>query len=305
MKLIGKHRESVVSFSFLTPFLLIFLVFMVFPVVYSFYLSLHKVIDLSNVFGGMKFVLLDNYLTLFKDTKFWWSLLMTLYYSALIIPGGISFSLLLAILLNNKLPFRNFYRSGFFLPYVLDMLVVGIIWVFIYSPHYGVLTKFLNFVGLTYFAKSGFLGNPVTVMPAVAFALILKGAGFGMILFLAALQNIPMSLYESASIDGASAWKQFQHITLPLLKPIILFMIITGTIGSLNAFTEIYAMTSGGPTVVVGGTAQGMTTVSGFYLYQKFDSLELGYAAAISYIIFFITLGISVINSKLLKPEDV
>ncbi|MBN2055234.1 sugar ABC transporter permease [bacterium] len=300
-----RFRNDIVSYGFLSPFLLVFALFLLFPVVYSLWLSLHRVVDLYDVFGGMKLVWFDNYIRLFKDGAFWWSLLMTLYYAALVIPGNIVLSLALAVVLNNRLPFRNLFRGGFFLPYVLDMLVVGIIWVFIYSPHYGVLTKALDIIGVTWFSETGFLGNPWTAMPAVALALILKSAGFGMILFLAALQNIPPSLYESASIDGASTWKQFRHITLPLLKPIILFIVITGTIGALNAFTEIYAMTSGGPTVVIGSASHGMTTVSGYYLFRKFESMQLGYAAAISYVLFFITLVISIINARIFKSEDV
>jgi ABC-type sugar transport system permease subunit len=120
-----------------------------------------------------------------------------------------------------------------------------------------------------------------------------------MVLFLAALQNIPQAVYEAADIDGASEWQKFWNITVPLLKPIIVFMGITGVIGALNAFTEIYAMTSGGPQVVIGGETVGSTSVAGYYLYKQFESGNYGYAAAISYMLLIITLGITWLQQRL------
>jgi len=299
------RRDNLTAYAFLAPFLIIFLVFLAYPVFYSLYLALHKVpADSFDIFGGLEFVGFANFVKLFADTKFWWSTLMTLYYAALIIPSGIAVSLALALLLNNRLKAVAVYRSAFFMPYVLDMLVVGIVWTLIYSPHVGILVRILEGVGITAFSEKGFLGMPQSAMPAVVFANVLKGAGFGMILYLSAIQNIPRSLYEAAEIDGATGWQRFRQITLPLVKPITFFMVIIGTISALNAFVEVYAMTSGGPNVDVGGKALGATWVTGYYVFDTFyNQFKLGYAAAMSYVLLALTLIVTVVNRRFLRAE--
>lgn len=299
------RRDTLTAYTFLAPFLIIFAVFLAYPVFYSLYLALHKVpADSFDIFGGLQFVGLSNFARLFGDTKFWWSVLMTLYYAGLIIPSGIAVSLALALLLNNRLKAVAIYRSAFFMPYVLDMLVVGIVWTLIYSPHVGVLVRILETVGITAFSEKGFLGMPQSAMPAVVFANVLKGAGFGMILYLSAIQNIPRSLYEAAEIDGATAWQRFRQITLPLVKPITFFMVIIGTISALNAFAEVYAMTSGGPNVDVGGKALGATWVTGYYVFDAFyNQFRLGYAAAMSYVLLALTLVVTLVNRRFLRAE--
>ncbi|MGM0607617.1 MAG: carbohydrate ABC transporter permease [Candidatus Muiribacteriota bacterium] len=320
-----KFKETIESIIFLAPFLFVFILFLAYPIVYSLFLSFHEVGDLSEVFSSLEFVGTKHYGELIQDREFWWSVLITFCYALINIPFGIFVALMLALLLSNKLPGKTFFRSAYFLPNVLDILVVSIIWTLIYSAPYGYLLQFLdkigelNIIGISSvadfiynnFARTGFLGNPFTALPAIIFALTLKGAGFGMVLFLSALQNIPQDLYEAAKIDGAGKIKTFFSITLPMLKPIILFMVITGFIASLNAFTEIYIMTSGGPNVTIsesvpffGGTTQGATRVTGYHLFRNFRSLKLGYAAAISYVLLFITIFITFLNLKFLKSED-
>lgn len=301
-----KLRDNLTAYAFLAPFLVIFLTFLFYPIFYSLYLSFHRVTDLYDVFGQMKFVGLDNFVRLMHDGQFWWSLLMTIYYGALVIPLGIIVSLILALLLNNRLPFRSLFRSAYFMPYVLDMFVVGLVWVLIYSPHFGVLNRLFMLFGIDTFLEKGFLGNPLSAMPAVALANVLKGSGFGMVLYLAAMGSISPSLYEAASIDGAGGWQRFRAITFPLLKPVTLFMIIIGVIAALNAFAEIYAMTEGGPNVEVGGRALGATWVTGYYLFRTFYvSLKLGYAAAISCVLLILTLIISLVNMRLFRTEKI
>jgi len=295
-----------VSYVFLLPFLIVFGIFLAYPIFYSMWLSVNRVswtTDLFNCFTTMKFVGFGNYLELLQDPRFWWSLLMTFYYAALCIPFSVLGSLLLAVVMNQKLQGVKFFRTAYFLPNVLDMLVVGIIWVFIYSPHYGILDRFLSSLGITYFSQTGILGNPRTAMLGVAFAVVLKGLGFGMILFLAAIQNIPTSVYEAADIDGANAGQKFWLITLPLVKPIVLFLSITGMIQALNAFAEFFAMTSGRPYAVVGGVTQGMTRVTGYYLFENWQTMRYGYTAAISFVLLLVTLGISYANARALRTR--
>ena len=301
-------RNNVAAYLFLFPFLAVFFTFLAYPVIYSLILSLHKVswsTNLYNVFSDMKFVGLDNYIALLQDSHFWWSLVVTAYYAILTIPFTIFLGLILAILLNNKLPGVSLFRSAYFLPSVLDMLVVGVIWTLLYSPHFGILPNILNSVGYGNFMDNGILASPRTALPGVALAMVLRGAGFGMILFLSAIQNIPVSVYEAADIDGANAWQKLIYITIPLVKPIILFLVIMGTIASLNAFTEIYAMTQGGPYVVeFMGKIQGATRLSGYYLFEKWEAMKFGYAAAVSYVLLLITLVISLINARLMGKRD-
>jgi multiple sugar transport system permease protein len=299
-----RARDNLSAFLFLSPFLVIFGIFLAYPLFYSFYLSLNKVTRLVNVFENLSFVGFQNFMDLASDGLFGWSLLMTLYYAGLMVPLGIAASLLLAVLLNNKLKLHNLFRTAFFLPYVLDLFVVGIVWTFIYSPHFGILTRILEAVRIGYFSEQGFLGRPETAMPAVVMVNVLKGAGFGMVLYLAALQNIPESVYEAADVDGATWWQKLTRITIPLLKPVTLFMVIVGVVSALNAFAEIYAMTSGGPSVNVGGKAYGATWVTGYYLFDTFYvKLQLGYAAAMSYVLLAIAVAISLVNIRILRPK--
>ncbi|SHK21217.1 ABC-type sugar transport system, permease component [Anaerobranca californiensis DSM 14826] len=248
-------KETISAYTFLAPFLIIFFTFLAFPFFYSMILSFYE----WDMVNPAKFVGLANYKrALFDDPHFFWGIRQTLLFVIIGMPFGITVSLILALLLNNKLKFKEVYRTAYFLPNVLDMLVVAIIWVFIYNPQYGVLKTVLESIGITYFSETGILGNHLTVIPAIVLMTTLKGAGGGMIFFLAALQNIPKDLYEAAEIDGASTFRQFRSITLPMIKPIMLFMVVTGFIGSFGMFTEIYAMTGGGPTIQRGAArAQG------------------------------------------------
>lgn len=384
-KALNQSQENRVSYLFLSPFLLIFLVFLAYPIVYSFFLSFQEA-GTGYSLNSLEWVGLKNYFNLFTDVEFLWAVLMTFYYALLIMPLGILASLILAILLNNKISFKNVFRSAYFLPNVLDMLVIGIIWTLIYSKD-GIVDKFIKMVfdffnydflgnitntfftsiftlftqgvvyGLILFGvykiyscfpmsryfknektaqlmdiivygvafvlvfgsggllggasrvlgsavENGVLGTPATCMPAVVFALVVKGAGFGMILFLAAIQNISESVYEAADIDGCNEVQKFFYITLPLVKPVIFFMAVTGIIGALNAFTEIYAMTKGGPIMTVFGKSLGATKLTGYYLFTKWEQSEFGYAAAMSYALLVLTIIISKVQEKVLSPED-
>lgn len=299
-------KDTSVALGFLSPFMLFFGVFLIFPIFYSFYLSFFgTTTDYS--LANLNFVGLDNYRTILKDIQFWWSLFVTFMYAAISIPLGITVSMALALLLDNKLFGKSFFRSAFFLPNVLDMLVVGVIWTLIYAPEHGIVARLWSWAGgggEHFFNVPGILGHPSTALLAVIIAMTLKGAGFGMVLLLAALQNIPGDVYEAADIDGANEWQKFWLITLPLLRPIIGFMVITGLIGSLNAFTEIYAMTAGGPQLALGDETVGSTSVAGYYLFKQFNAGNYGYAAAISYMLLIITLVITGVQQKIAGKKN-
>ena len=293
-------RTSWQAYLFIIPFAIFFAIFLGYPFFYALYLSFHKVTDIYDAFNALKFVHLHNYIKLMKDVEFWWSILMSLLYGAMTIPLSIFVSLILANLLHRTFSLVKLYRTGFFLPYLLDVFVVAIVWKFLYAHPYGIITQLLQRIGIDI---PPLLASPKTAMLSVAIAMTLKGCGFGMLLYLAGLQNIPRSLYEAASIDGAPPWKQLFYITLPMLKPITLFMVVTGIIGALSAFAEFYGMTGGGPIIRVGSHILGCTKVAGLYLFRNLESLKLGYAAAISFVLLIIALIISAVSAKLLRVE--
>jgi multiple sugar transport system permease protein len=313
MATVRSKHETLTAYLFLAPFLIAFAVFLGYPIVYSFYLSLHKTTvftDWYNIFGDMRWAGLENYRTLlFEDFEFWWSLYRTALYAAITIPLQIALGFALAVLMRERFPLRNLFRGSIFMPHVLDVFVVGTIWVLIYSPNYGLLDVLLSRMGVDYFSKTGVLGDASFALPAIAVALVLKSCGFAMILFLAAMSNIPDSVYEAADIDGASFWGKHRHITVPLVKPIVLFLVVTGLMGALNAFTEIYAMSAtkyaqGGPFVDVAGHTVGVTKVSGFYLYKTFEQGEYGMAAAMSFLLLIFALVVSGLNARIFRAEE-
>lgn len=297
-----RKKEILSGYLFIMPFLVLFVIFLGYPIISSFILSMHKTTiysDWYNKFSDMKFIGAQHYVNLvLHDKEFWWSLLASIIYGLLTIPTSIITSLLLAVVLNGKIRGASIYRSAFFMPFVFDMFVVGVIWTFLYAPKYGIIDILLNKIGITALSANGLLGNSFLVLPAVALAVVLKGMGFGMILYLTTIQTIPRSIYEAAEVDGASWFQKLWNITVPLVKPITIFMVIMGIIGCLNAFTEIFAMTNntGGPSLEFAGETVRVAKISGYYLYRTFDDGFYGKAAAVSFLLLGIAVLISVTN---------
>jgi multiple sugar transport system permease protein len=295
------------AYLWLTPFLAVFAVFLAYPMAYSFIISLKKVTwqtNLYEVFSDMRWVGLQNYRELLTRADFWWSLIATFLYMLLTIPLGIFLSLLLATLLSENLPGSRFFRSALFLPNILDMLVIGLVWKLIYSPDGLLDTAFMK-LGIEYFHAKGFLGDARTALAAVAVAMVLKGCGFGMVLFMTALKNISPNIFEAADLDGLTWWQKFWYIRVPLVKPVILFLTVTGILGCLNAFTEFYIMTEGNPVMLFAGETVGATRVSGYLLYTRFTEMNYGSAAALSYFLLIFALIISYINWRFLRERSV
>ncbi len=302
-------RQDLRALPFLLPFIGIFALFIGYPLLYSLWLSLHQVTvysDFYDIFGTMNYVGLGNYARIVQDPVFWWSVILMFLYAVLTIAPGLVLSLALALMLNRSAAGFGLLRSGFFLPNVYDIYVVGVIWLLIYNPNGGLFSYMMDSIGLTDLARRGMLNSPWTTLPAIALAMVLKNAGFGMILFLTSLNNINQSIFEAAEVDGANARQKLFHITIPLLKPIILFLIVTGLMGALNAFAEIYSMTddTGGTSVELFGQTLQSARVSGYHLYKVFDQSQYGQAAAISFLLLFIALLVSYVNYKVLTPKD-
>jgi len=266
-------RPHLGGYAFLLPSLLFFLGFVVFPVVALFVLAFTH----WDLLTPPRFTGLQNYQYLFtKDMLFRKVLWNTIYYSIVSVPLGIACSLGLAMALNQKIRGVVVYRTLYFLPVVSSLIAVSIVWRWIYQGDWGLLNYLLSLVGIP---RQNWLYDTSLAMPAVIFMSVWKGLGYNMVLFLAGLQGIPEVYYEAARIDGARLWKLFWNITLPLLSPVMLFVLIIAVINSFQVFGTIYIMTQAGPL--------DSTNVLVYYLYfTAFQKLQMGYAAAIGWVLF-------------------
>ncbi len=269
----------------LTPATLLALVFTAFPVLFSLYLSFHKWGILT---PEKPFVGLANYQRLLHDAEFWSAMRHTLTYTVSVVVIGSALSLLLALMLNQKLRGLSFFRTAYFMPVVTSTVAVSVVWAWIYNPQYGLMNVLLRALGLP---PSNWLVDPKWAMPAIIIMSIWKNLGYHMVIFLTGLQDIPDILYEAARIDGASGWDLFRSITWPLLRPTTGFVLITNTIFSFQVFGPVYVMTKGGP--------MRSTTVALYYLYQRaFEFREMGYASAVAWVLFLIILVFSILQAR-------
>lgn len=275
-----RQREALVAYVFLIPWILGFLVFLVGPMIASIYFSFtqYKIIKPPVWLG------LDNYQRMFDDNLFYHSLKVTVTYTAASVPLGIVTALMVAVLLNEAPRFAGLFRTIFYLPSVISGVAVAIVFAWIFNFRFGILNYFLSLVSIP---GPNWLGHPRWVL--WAFVLMsLWGIGSNVVIFLAALQGVPQALHEAARIDGASGWKRFWAITLPMISPAILFVLIMGIISTFQTFTQAYIMTDGGPA--------NATMFYLFYLYKNaFNWFEMGYASALAWLLFLIILLLTVI----------
>ncbi len=289
-----RNRSHVrVAMFFLAPALIAIGVFFFIPVVAAFILSFtdFDIYSLANL-QYARFVGLKNYSRLFEDPLFWKALKNTLYFLLIGGPLSIAVSLAAALLLNSKLVrFKTFFRLAYFAPVVTTLVAISVVWRFVYHPRFGLLNYGLSFLGI---GNIDWLGDPNWAMPAIILMAVWKNFGYNMIIFIAGLQNIPQELYEAASIDGASPWQQFKAITLPMLAPTTLFIAVITMIGYFQLFAEPYVMTQGGPL--------NNTLSIVLYMYQQgFRWWNMGYSAALAFVLFAIILVASVLQSRLQK----
>ena len=273
LKITNRQREALVGYLFLSPWILGFLIFLVGPMVASIYLSLteYKVIKAPVWIG------LANYVRMFSDELFYHSMKVTVTYTALSVPLGIVAALGVAVLLNQRIVASGLFRTIFYLPSVISGVAVAIVFAWIFNFRFGILNYFLSLVGIP---GPNWLGHPRWTL--WAFVLMsLWGIGGNVIIFLAALQGVPVPLYEAAKIDGAGNWRRFWAITLPMISPAILFVLIMGVIGTFQTFTQSYVMTGGGPA--------NATLFYLLYLYRNaFNWFEMGYASALAWVLFLV-----------------
>jgi multiple sugar transport system permease protein len=290
-----RRRDNLVGWSFCLPWFLLFAVFLAGPILASLLLSFTDfgLRDLRNPLG-VDFAGLDNFVRLAGDPKFIQSSLNTLYFVVAGVPLTLAFGLGAALLLNSAvIRFRSMFRMGFYLPVVTSIVAIAVIWRYLLHPDLGLVNVALGAIGID---GPNWLAHPTLAMPAIIAMAVWRNVGFVMVIFLAGLQGIPADLYEAARIDGASRWREFRFITLPLLRPTMLFASVITGIGYLQLFEEPFVMTGGGPL--------DRTLSVTMYVYQQgFGFLNFGYASAVAYALFVAIVVLTVVNFRMLRPQ--
>jgi cellobiose transport system permease protein len=286
----SRFTRHLPAYLAISPFYLIFAAFWAFPVGFSAYLSLHS----WDGIGAMRYVGLGQFRYLVSDANFWQAVLNTLEIWVISTVPMLCLALVIAFLLNSSVRFRGFYRVAYFIPNVTSLVAIAIIFGSVFSTNYGLMNVVLRSLGL---GQVAWLTSPLGLKVTIAAMVVWRWTGYNAIIYLAGLQTIPTELYEAARVDGANQVQIFFRIVLPMLRPIILFTVITSTIGGLQLFTEpqvLYSDNTGGP----GGA--GMTAV--LYLYQQsFVKNDFGYGAAIGWGVFLLIVLFSIINWRLFR----
>ncbi len=286
---VGQGRPAA---AFLTPFVVLYLLFIIGPALYGLVLSFT---DASLVKPGLNGSAgFGNYAEALGSSDFWSSLWHTLWFTILTTPPLVILGFLLALLANRVARGRWFFRLAFFAPYILPSAVVALIWMWLYTPARGLLDTALTKVGMT---APSWLGDAAWAMPSLAITTIWWTLGFNFILYLAGLQEIPRDLYEAAAMDGASPWQQIRSITIPMLGRTTTLVAVLQVIASLKVFDQMYLMTSGGPNFATRSILQ--------YVYDEgFTNYRVGYAAAVSMLFFLVVLAVSAVWFTLVRRRS-
>jgi multiple sugar transport system permease protein len=284
------------AWCFVAPALVIIGVFFVLPVVAALAMSftdfdIYALADLRN----LRLVGLQNYARLLETPLFWQAFGNTLYFVVVGVPLSVATSFAAALLLHSRLVrFRGFFRTALFAPVVTTLVAVAVIWRYLFNPHYGLLNYGLGRLGVP---PIDWLGDPQWAMPAIIVFAVWKNFGYNMIILLAGLQSIPEPLYEAARIDGASLWRQFRHVTLPMLAPIVAMVNILTIAGYFQLFAEPYVMTQGGP-------LQSTVSVLYFMYEEGFKWWNLGSASSVAFILFLFIFSVTAVQLRLARWES-
>ena len=283
-------RRSLSAWCFVAPALVVITVFFFVPVLAALAMSLtdFDIYALADA-GNLRVVGLRNYAELLQTPLFWRAFGNTLYFVGVGVPLSIAVSFAAALLLHSRLVrFRDFFRTALFVPVVTTLVAVAVVWRYLFNPHYGWLNYSLSHLGIP---GVDWLGDPRWAMPAIIVFAVWKNFGYNMIILLAGLQSIPEPLYEAARIDGASAWRQFRHVTLPILGPIVTLVSILTIAGYFQLFAEPYVLTQGGP-------LQSTVSVLYFMYEEGFKWWNLGSASAVAFLLFLFILGVTVLQLR-------
>ena len=287
-----KLREAAAGYLFLLPTLLVIGTFLLAPIVYALFLSFHKV----QLLGGIsyRFIDFDNYVRMGADDRVWIALYNTFEYAIIVVPLQTALAILLAAVLNSKLRGRNAFRILYFLPTVTSSAVLTLIFMWIFKTD-GLLNDLLGVFGIQPF---NWLGDPKVALKGIMLMNVWSTAPYFMVIYLAALQDIPDSLYEAAEIDGARTLRKFWSITLPLLKPVTFFVVTMGIIGTFQLFDQAYIFSNGS-----GGPNNSTLTVVLLIYQYAFKNLDMGYAAALAVMLAAVIMLITVIQRRIFGEE--
>ncbi|MBL0887512.1 carbohydrate ABC transporter permease [Myceligenerans indicum] len=278
----AEHRWAL---AFVAAPVLGYVLFTAYPVGFALYTSMTR----WNGLGAMRFIGLDNYVRLFGDQYFWQSMGNTVFYM-IGIPIGLALSLALAIGMNRAIPLRSMLRTVYYVPVISSLAAIAILWQWAYNGDFGLVNQFLAWFGID---GPNWLASTLWAKPAIVIMLIWKGLGYSMILYLAAIQSVPRSLYEAAELDGANGWQKFRTITLPMVRPVTFFLVVTQVIAGSQIFTEINIMTPG-------GGPEYSTASSVFHIWrQAFRYQDMGYGTAMAIMLGVLILIITLVQFRL------
>ena len=276
------RRGLLTGLMFISPWLLGFLAFRVYPFVMSLYYSF----TFYPILESPKWIGLANFINLFTDSRFISALYNTAYYAFFSVPLATFFGIALAMLLNMKVRGLSLFRTIFYLPSITPVVATALVWLWMFNPRAGIINYVLSLVGIR---GPGWLGSPEWAKPALIL-MGLWGVGGAVVIYLASLQDVPRELIEASQLDGAGKRQQIWHVTLPMISPVILFNVITGLIGAFQFFTEVHVITGGS------GSPAGSTMMMSIYLWQSaFQFFKMGYASAQAWILFIIIVAFTVI----------
>ncbi|MBW4667228.1 MAG: sugar ABC transporter permease [Cyanomargarita calcarea GSE-NOS-MK-12-04C] len=286
--------EDLAGYLFMTPTILVMGIFVVLPILYAVFLSLHKV----RLLGGInyEFIGFRNFTRLVADERVWIALWNTAQYVVIVVPSQTVLALILAVTLNSGIRGKNWWRILYFLPTVTSSTVLTLIFMWIYNTN-GLLNDFLGFLGLPTY---NWLGDPAVALKGIMLMNIWSTAPFFMVIYLAALQEISQTLYEAAELDGANGWQKFIYITIPLLKPVTFFVVAMGAIGTFQLFDQSYIFSGG-----TGGPNNATLTVVLLIYQAVFRNLQMGYAAAIAFLLAFVIIALTLIQRRFLGGEKI
>jgi cellobiose transport system permease protein len=291
----NKFRQALPQYAAVSPFFILFAVFGAFPVFFSIYLSFHS----WDGIGAMKWVGLKQYSYLLTDPTFWHAITNTLIIWVISTVPMLLLALVIANALHTATRFRSFYRIAYFIPNITSVVAVTMVFGSIFSNNFGLLNAFLQSVGLT---KVEWLTQPWGIKIAIAAIVAWRWTGYNAIIFLAGLQAISTDIYEAAKMDGASAAQTFRRITVPMLRPVIVFTAVTSTIGGLQIFTESQVLF--GSSGAIGGPGDGGLTIVSYLYDSAFGKNQFGYGAAVGWALFILIVLFSIINWRLIGGND-
>ena len=294
MHLTLERRKWIWGYTFIAIPLLFFLAIRIGPTLFAVWVSFHR---WDPIAIDRPWIGLENYGNMVDDQVFWKAMRNTWIYVLIGVPLGLSVGLIIALGLQQIVKRAGFFRALYFIPYVTSLVAVGWVWRWMYMPN-GLINEVLGWFGIS---GTNWLGNPATAIYAIIVTTVWQGLGFQVVIFLAGLQSIPQDYTDAAAVDGASGWQIFRYITLPQLNPTIVFLVVTGVISNLQVFTQVRAMTSQG----TGGPLNSTISLVLYVYQQAFQSMpsKMGYASAMTVVLFLIILAITIVQLKVLQRD--